>query len=199
MNKKLIIVIVAAALLGLGFWFFSLEKDQQGDSFSADTSEGPEIDYASDVVGTRVGTTTTGVVFPGAHTTASTSYKIRAGGASEAVFTMLATAASNTPASGYENGVYLSLLGSNDWDCATASTTGGSLNPVIDTDINWYDIGAHVRNFAGTQSFTGTSTLMWNPQAGQGIGFSLEGLNYQCLNLQVSASSTALLIQTRFK
>lgn len=157
-----------------------------------------------DIVGTRVGTTTTGVQFlPSILSTAtSTHYASSTGSITSAQITLKAVAASST-AVGPK--VYLSIFGSNDFNCRT-STTSASANQfegqltVVMNDINWYDIGPHfsgLENSSGTLS-TGTSTIDWTPLAGQSLDIELTNLDYQCLKFEVRASSTQLFIQGKF-
>jgi len=187
--KKIYIGGIIVALAVIGFLVF---KDTNGQ-LGADPSAGAEIDYASDVVGTRVGTTTAGVYFA---SRATSTYRIRTGAAEQLNLTMSAIKASTTPGSW----VNLSLLGSNDWDCATASTTGGQMNPILTTDINWYDIGHHVAELAGSQTIpTATSTLTWTSGAGQSREITLKDLNYECVAVQISSSSTEVFMQARLK
>lgn len=195
MNKKLLITIAVIGIIVVASYTLLRDTPQ---NLSATETQGAEIDYASDVIGTRVGTTTTGQLFHGDHSVASTTAIVRAGGAEKALFTLKATAASSTPT----GSVNLSFLGSNDWDCATSTSAEGTdgANDVSIHDINWYDIGDHIAELAGSQSITGTSTLVWSAvNAGQATDITLVNLNYQCIKVEVSASSTSLLIQSRLR
>lgn len=185
--KKVLIIGIALAVLIAGVLYFTRD-----DGLGAESSAGPEIDYASDVIGTRVGTTTAGVYF--LNTAASSTYRVGVGGADEATFTVLPTIASSTGAI-----AHFTFWGSNDFDCTTSSTTGGSLNPILTTDINWYDIGDHVDNLAGTQSLSATSTVAMTIYQGLGKDIVLSNLNYQCIKISAHASSTYLLMQARLK
>ena len=180
---------MVVAIVG-GVWYFS---HKEAIKTGAESSAGAEIDYASDIIGTRVGTSTVGAHFEA--TSATTTYRIRTGGASTAIFTLLATNASSTG----NAGATFNFLGSNDWDCATASTTTGILNPILTTDINWYDIGYNVVELAGSQALGATSTIHWTPTTGLGKTLTLTSLNYECIRIDVSASSTEMLMQARLK
>ena len=149
------------------------------------------------VVGTRTGTTTTGVPF--ASNNATTSAVFRVGqdknNLSITVFPDVASTTAQGP------NIYFGLLGSNDPLCNTASTTGGLLNPVLMGDINWYDVGDHLLNLAGSLTAeTGTSTyfgMIPNQQAGQ--EFNFQNMNSQCYKIEVSGSGTVALIQALAK
>lgn len=195
MKKIFVLVgIVAIGVLIVAF-FINGKSDATGNLGEAN------IKYPSDVVGTKVGTTTAGVYFAGPHSVASTSYIIRSGSADKAIFTARAVNASTTLGASVQFSVY----GSNDWSCTTATTTRNvndtTNEQVLMTEVFWYDIGSHISELAGSQtSSTGTSTLLWTPtDGGYGTDFTLTNLNYQCIKLEVSASSTELLIQVRNK
>ena len=183
MNKKYVFAIIG--LLVGGLVWFSWPKAQK--------TEGAILAGPVDLIGSRVGTTTTGVYFS-SFNVASTSAITRINGADEVMFTLLATKASTTPG----GSVRLSFLGSNDYDCDTATTTT-IYNKVIMSDINWYDIGG----LAGSQTVpTGTSTLVWVPSAaGQAETITLENekLNFTCIKAVVSASSTELYMTSKTK
>lgn len=187
--KKILLAIAIVGIIVAGIIYFT-----QRQALGTDPSAGAEIDYASDVIGTRVGTTTTGVTFW--ENSATSTYRVRTSGASTAIFTVFATAASTTAEGPLAT---FNFFGSNDWDCATASTTGGSLNPILTTDINWYDIGYNVAELAGSQTLSGTSTIAWTPTGLQGKTITLPNLNYECIRVQTAASGTVMLMQVRLK
>jgi len=153
----------------------------------------------TDIVGTKIGTTTTGVNFAvnaGVEGYSATSTYVATTTAltDVLIFTVKALAASSTA------GVHFSILGSNDYKCDTATTT--TIYDVITMkQINWFDIGSHVAGLAGSQTIsTGTSTIVWeNPAVAQGKDIVLTNVNYNCVALQVSGSSTVLWIQRHSK
>ncbi len=185
MSKKLCLIIGGIFLIG-GLVWFSWPKAQ---------TQGAILAGPVDLIGSRVGTTTTGVYFS-SFAVASTSAITRINGADEVMFTLLATKASTTPG----GSVRLSFSGSNDYDCDTATTTT-IYNKVIMSNINWYDIGSRVVGLAGSQTVpTGTSTLVWVPSAaGQAETITLEKLNFTCVKAVVSASSTELYMTSKTK
>lgn len=186
--KKVYIIGLAVIVVAVGAFFIRGDKEVE---VSADPSAGAEIDYASDVIGSRVGTTTASTYF--FNSAASSTYKVGVSGASQATFTVLPTIASTTGAL-----ATFAFYGSNDWDCITASTTGGTQNPILTSDINWYDIGNHVAELAGTQAITGTSTVsILSIAQGLGTDIVLSNLNYQCIKVEAHGSSTYMLMQVR--
>ena len=192
MNKLLLAIVVVAVIVGGVLWY-SYEPTTE-PNIGTEASAGPEIKSASDVIGTRVGTTTTGVTFE--NFSATSTYMVRTSGAGTAIFTVYATEASSTaqgPAAAFN------FFGSNDWDCATASTTGGALNPILTTDINWYDIGYNVAELAGSQTLGASSTIAWTPVGEQGKTITLTNLNYECIRVQAAASGTVMFMQARLK
>lgn len=186
MNKKYVFAIIGIFLIG-GLIWFSWPKAQK--------TEGAILAGPTNLIGSRVGTTTTGAYFK-SFDTASTSAITRINGADEVMFTLLAVSASSTPG----GSVHLSFLGSNDYDCDTATTTT-IYNKVIMSDINWYDIGSRVVGLAGSQTVsTGTSTLVWVPnESKQAETITLEKLNFTCVKAVVSASSTILYMTSKTK
>ena len=98
------------------------------------------------------------------------------------------------------NNLQFSFLGSNDDFCWTASTTS-SIGRAVVSEIIWFDIGDHLTNKVHSTSLSAaTSTLIWaNPIAGTGREIILENLNYECLSLQISGSSTSALVQLNTK
>lgn len=182
-------LIVLLALIG-GLYF----KDV-GQVLGLSSTE--FINYASDVMGTKSGTSTTPVTFYGNNTVASTTYVSKIGNhISQAIYTFQAVEASSTLGAN----AYFSFLGSNDDYCDTASTTT-SLGAVTTEEINWFDIGDHLLNKVHSTSLpTGTSTLPWlNPTVGAGKVAILDNINYECLKLSVNASSTSLWAQIKTK
>lgn len=155
--------------------------------------------YATDVVGTKTGTTTVGVNFAVnakvAGQSASTTYPIKVEGASQALFTFNFKEASSTA------NLQVSVLTSNDDFCTTATTTSGSGYDVVTTgQINWFDAAPFFDEHAAQSFAIGTSTIaLVNPVAGTGKTLLLTNLASQCLALQVSGSSTVAHIQIKTK
>ena len=148
-----------------------------------------------DLVGSRIGTTTTPVY--NNVSTGTTTYPIVIGREYDTVdFNIKVTDASSTLLR-----MDLSVLGSNDASCSTASTTTTMADTVVTSDINWFDLGTHNLNLAGSNTISsGTTTIAWTPLGkGDGKQLSLTGLNTTCVALQVHASGTALYIQANKK
>lgn len=144
------------------------------------------------LIGTKLGTTTTPVIF---YTrTASTTYPFRIGADKDKVMLYLETFATTT--TGNLNDVSYSILASNDNDCNTATTTT-VYNVVTTNQINWFDASAHILNTTAitNQSFA-TSSYTWAGKGQkQGKEIILTELNAKCLALEVSASSTPLYVE----
>ena len=171
-------------ILGLIVWQLWPEaKPVQGDVISGNT----------DVVGTRVGTSTQGVYSVGAY--ATTSYITKISNLVDlATYTIKIQEASTTP------GLFVSFWGSNDFDCNTATTSTILKSQVLMKDINWYDIGLHITELAGSQTIpAGTTTLNLIGSSAIGKDITLVNLNYGCLKIDLSASSTRTLIQLKTK
>lgn len=155
--------------------------------------------YASDVVGTKVGTTTTGVQFT--DNAATTTYVSKIGGLiNTAVYTFGIKAASSTAAG--ESNLKMSILASNDDHCDTATST--TIEDLVATgEVNWYDAAPFLLNGASEQSLTnGTSTISWITSGlgpGNGREVLLTDLNAECLALQLNGSSTRVWAQIRTK
>lgn len=145
----------------------------------------------TDIVGTNVGTTTTGVSFYAR--VASTTYPVKLGADKKNVTLFLKSLATSTS----EGSVSFSILGSNDRECYTASTSAGTLNSVLTSDINWYDIGDKVVNATGLTSLnSATTTFTWMTNGtAKGKTLTLDNVNAKCLALEVAASSTVLHVE----
>lgn len=153
-------------------------------------------DNATDVFGSKTVTTTAGQVFsvsaliPGQSAT-STAVKKIGNQASSAIYTIMPTVVSSTANLRWE------IQGSQDFYCETTATSGGNL-PLV-SEINWFSVGDHSRGNSQTTSFgntTSTEFYTWNnPMAGTGQTVILENLNYECLRLNMSGSSTEAWIQ----
>jgi len=140
---------------------------------------------AVNVIGTRVGTTTTeGGFYKSAANNGTTSVPINLTGrsADTAIFTIRLVNASATPSSIFT----YNILASNDFNCETATTTTTASNQVVKKDINWYSLSTsgQISNTLGTA----TGTVV-----------SLTNLAYQCLNFEANGSSTAALVQLMTK
>jgi hypothetical protein len=152
--------------------------------------------FTVNLIGSQVGTTTTAVAFYGTTgVTATSTYPIRIRpGTDKLTLKLLATEASSTGAT-----INLSLLSSDDFDCNTA-TTSTIYDVATMNQIKWYDAASHIRELAGSTSInTGTTTISFTPLAGTGKEINLVDLNSECLALQISGSSTAVMVQFKTK
>jgi hypothetical protein len=150
--------------------------------------------FAGDIFGTKVGTTTTGEEWYGSHV-ATSSKIVRTGGMfNTAIITNMATEASST------GNIIMSILGSNDDECDTASTTTTG-DFVVTGDINWFDLGIHTRELAGSQTGTAaTSTFNLSfTEPKQTNQIILQDLNYECLKFIASGKTVSLWTQLRMK
>jgi len=154
----------------------------------------------SDVVGTQTVTSTIGVGFSltSGGQSATTTYISKIGGhINNAIYTIRATAASSTSNARFE------VQGSNDAYCDTTATSDGDL-PLV-SEINWFSAGDHLKGKVHTTSFSNVSStafFIWNNPASDnknGQELILTDLNYECLKLAVSGSSTVLYAGIRTK
>lgn len=178
----IVVVIILAACLLLGASLLGINNDN--------LSVGGNTATAVDLIGTRVGTSTTGVAFTSTSTV--TSYRKFIGGSvDEAVLNIIPTAASNAT-------VYISVLASNDSQCDVSTTTSSGVNA---QDINWYDALYTLKGLAGSTTFTAaTSTITWSPTlAKAGKQIVLTNLNTNCLRFDIAATSTTLYAQLKTK
>ncbi len=159
---------------------------------------------AVDLIGTKVGTTTTGVTwYRWSNGTTTYPFNINSD-VDEVSLTFKALVATSTPA------VSLTFLASNDESCATSSTytAYGTSTP----DIHWFDIGSHLKGTTFTQAnpisvTQATTTFSWVPTLSLGTfnsyssgkEFTLTELNYRCIAVQVNATSTTLWAQYKTK
>lgn len=185
-NKKNIvgILFILIGVLYLG----SAIITQNAYGLSANTSGEP-----IDVIGSKSGTTTTGVVFPGKFTATTTAVVGIGQNTDTATFTFKTVNASSTPS----GEVSFTILASNDYYCDTATTTTIYSYIPEDNMINWYDVGTYAINGSQTVAIpVATTTFSWFPTgAWQNKSITLTNLNSKCLALQVNASSTELFVQ----
>lgn len=191
-------VIAVIALVGVAIGYNLKSDNNLGYVTTGSTDDSIFAINAGDLVGTKTGTSTVGVGFSitstGGQSATSTYIKELGSAYDSAIITLKALKASTTA------NLHLSILGSNDDYCTTATTTT-SFNSVTTNQINWFDLGDHLRNKVHSTSIAiGTSTMVWdNPATSTGRQLILDGLNTECLALQVSGSSTELWAQLRLK
>ncbi len=150
----------------------------------------------TDLIGTRVASTTTGVDFRVTATggySATTTYPFALSGASEATLVFDITAASSTA------GVRLAILGSNDPGCGTATTTT-IYNLLTAAQVRWFDASPFLDNASVISSFTNaTGTIAWENPVKLQRALHFSELNMECLSVEISASSTVLYSQYKLK
>ncbi len=146
---------------------------------------------AFDLVGTRVGTTTTGRYWGTPSTGTSTFPVLLNPLADQGVFTIKPTNASSSAAL-----LTFGLWSSNDPYCDTATTSSQTLNQPLVGEINWFDAGDLVLGATQDNPFTATSTITF-PISNTNINRQIivENLNSRCLALDVNGSSVAAWIQ----
>ena len=147
------------------------------------------------IIGTRVGTSTTGVNFYAADTI-NTYTTFVGDSVDSAIYTIKTTDASSTA------NVKFQLFASNDDQCDTASTSSNTVATV--SQINWYDAAPFIVNLTASTTLIGiqsaTTTIDWSPTAAnQGKNLILNNINTRCLSLRVIASSTSLFAQLKTK
>jgi hypothetical protein len=186
MNKKIKICLVIVGVLLVGVYFGCVLNLQR-------TEAGAINKVATDLVGTRIGSTTDPVSFP-TKNAASTTYPFYVGGKKIGVISLGVVAASTSA------NVQVSILGSNDYGCNTA-TTSTILNVLTRGEVQWFDAASHLKNSAVTSSFAnGITTLVWtNPSVNTIRELILDDLALECLALNISASSTSLWSQYRLQ
>lgn len=188
-----ILLFAAIALLG-GNYLGSRQQNSEGifgGQFTINTSTESYLNGSADVVGTHVGTSTTGVAVAANSATTSVVSKI-AQGISKAIYTIKVTAVASTT----NNNLNVSVQGSTDYLCETNSPAASSTTDVTIDKINWFDAMNHLTNKVHNTAFvaTGTSAILSasNVVAGQGNEIVLENLNYRCLRFNYSGVSTTI-------
>ncbi len=192
------LLIIGGLILAVGFGVYTLRpvKETLEKTLGLATAEFQK--YTTDVIGTKIGTTTTGVAFSVGATggqSATTSYVTLIGNRDEVTYTGQILEASSTA------NMQIDFLGSSDDYCNTTNTDVDVDTPLV-VDINWFDIGGHLLNLDSTGTFdNGTSTLAWDTSGLKGVGkaMTLTNLDYRCLRIDVSGSSTLFRAELRTK
>ena len=180
--------IIALVVLGL----LSLRGGKLGGTAYPAVVSGEVLNYASNIVGTHVGTSTVGVW---TKALATTTYVTKIGGRDTATYQAIVT----LPVTSTGATVNFLVQGSNDFQCDTTNTSTASFpNSVIESDINWFSVGDNLRGKTQTTAFnnaSSTNLISWSsPDAEVGQTIQLEDLNYQCLKLSVGTASTTLFV-----
>ena len=192
MNKNLTLteIIIAAAvgaLLVVSGWLMSFITPDNAYGVSANTAGEPTA-----LIGSRTGTTTTGVSF---YTrTSSTTYPVLLGADKKDV-TLYIESLATTSTSGNPSGhATFSILASNDTGCDSATTSPDFGNPILKSDITWFDAASNVKGATGLTALATATTTFGFPTNGsvKGRTLTLEGLTAKCLSLEVAASSSVI-------
>jgi len=201
--KKTIIVSVIALLLVVGsVSALTLTVDELKNLLSGGQDRQIEESFGSlgvapvDIVGTRIGSSTTGIAWYGAPT-ASTTYPSYIGRDIDlAVYDINFMTASSSGSN-----AYFSILTSQDDYCGTASTSGGDLNNYVVADVQWFDGGDYLKDKVHSTSLANTTSTMPILEISSGTHrqIILENINSQCLALEVNASATIMQIQLTTK
>lgn len=196
-NKFLtsIVVTLGVAVVLLGGYFLFGSRDQAFGLASTEFTK-----YASDIVGSRSGTSTTYVAFrTGASggQSATSSYVAKISGEKDvAVYTFKVGNASSSA------NLVWDIQGTNDDYCETSTSTT-VFDQVTTGEINWYSAGDHIANKAHATTFdnaSSTQSFRWNnPNTVAGQEVILTNLDYQCLRLNISGSSTEAYVGLRTK
>jgi len=153
---------------------------------------------AVDLVGSRSGTTTTGVAF--ANNSATNTYRSIVGEEADSLTYTIKATVVGAAALGTANAQF-SFIASNDPACGTTTSTTLEQWATTTGQINWFDVSPNLLGVTNTLSLpAGTGTIIWNPSsAGHGRQITLTELSAKCVALQISGSSTSLWVQTRTK
>lgn len=192
MNKLLVsIAIVAVVAVIVGGVLWHNYEPAEADIEVSGIPTGDQVD----LIGTRVGTTTTGVAFPNFSVVSTTTYPIAIESyVDTATFYFQATAASTTAqGAGYMN---FRFIASNDYACDTATTSAYVSNYPEIEDIDWYDIGMNLANTDGSTTLTSTTTpFAWTiNHADINTTLTFTNLNARCLAVQAQGTSSAIYV-----
>lgn len=173
MKNYLLIGIVIAVVLGALYFVPSKQPAQPANL-------GGTADAWVEIIGTRSGTTTTYSTINLKTAISTTTVANYIGqDVDTATYSFKSSIASSTGIVTYD------IRGSNDGACETATTTTIFGDTVLTSDINWYQIQS------GDEFFTMNNAT--------GTAVTLTNLNWVCLQIQVSASTTNINVQMRPK
>lgn len=187
--RDLILIVIFGAIVFTGNWLLV-------GFVKPDESFGGLSSTAINVAGSRTGTSTTMVYSTGKFSSTTTYPTLIGSDVDEATYTIGVEASTSAA-------LQLSFLASQDEQCTTASTTADSVAET--SEIYWFDIGTHISStnipYANPLTISnGTTTLVWSGiKTKNNREITLTGLNYRCLAIQTSASSTAVWIQLKLK
>ena len=197
MNKTVIavVVFVSAGLIGYASWAGFI-KPSNGEEFLGGANASMDSTFVTgtpnygtqDVVGTHVGTTTIGASFANPNTT-NTYVSVIGNNIKQAVYQIKIVAVTSS-----DNNISFTVQGSNDYLCGTQAGNGNATTNTVQANINWYDAMSHLKGRVHPTTLgNGSSTIVydWNDAtAGSAQEIVLTDLNYECLRLLLSTSST---------
>lgn len=193
MSKK---ILIGGVILGVALIVLNGVLEAQPALGMASSSF---FKYTGDVIGSKTGTSTVYVEF-GTNSTggrsATSSYVTKIDNRSTVAYFFQVGAASSSA------DVLFSILASNDDYCDTATSSADYGDPVIKSNINWFDAAPFLDGHAAQSLTNGSSTPgVWNTSNGAGTGRTvlLTNVVAQCLKLDINASSTKLRAEIRTK
>ena len=195
-TSKIVIGVSVALLLALSAYALWPKTGNLGGAnaplnSAINTSTDSYLNYGTqDVVGTHIGTSTVGGVFPNPNVTTS-FISVIGNSIRQATYQIKIVATTGT-----DNNMSFTVQGSNDYLCGTQAGNASSTTDVTMKDINWYDAMNHLTGRVQPVTMgNGSSTVIFDWEdttAGSAKEVTLTNLNYQCLRLLVSASSTLI-------
>lgn len=195
-NKPSIIIpaIIVIAFMASGYFLGSAIKGQIFEEEK--TTFGGWSGPVRDLFGTRVGTSTTPLIWGNNNdlsTVATTSKRVALlQGTDTALFTIYIPAASTT------NAFYWHILGSNDADCDTIATSTTDDNYVatkpLVSDIHWFNVDQ-------TDDYNNSSlvNVVGNAANATGTSFSITDVNWGCFKIDARGASTTVWMQLKEK
>ena len=206
MKKTGIVVGIVSAFFLVGLLTYAVvqkpqaskaDEDLGGANAPVNSSFNTTTDaYASngmqDVIGTRLGSTTTVGVAIGINPNVTTSYVSKIGrGINTALYQILVTSVTGT-----DNNLSFTVQGSNDYLCETQAGSASSTTDVVQSNIKWYDAMVYLRNRVFPTSLPNASSTAiydFNDLAGNtALSLVFTDLNFTCLRFRVSGSSTLI-------
>ena len=196
----LIVLIAGLIILAIVFLGYFIVRGQPN---SKEQILGGQSGPQRDIIGTRVGTSTTpGNYFSagGVQSPTTTARKLLLQNTDSALFTLKFIAASTTAQGGSK--FVWHILGSNDNDCdviATSTTDDNydAAKPLVD-DINWFDIGQAVDPTGWDNTMITDSSAIPTTYA-TGTSFIIKDVNWNCFRVDSTGSSTRVWMQIKEK
>jgi len=188
MNKLLISIICVGVIVAGVLWY--AHEPANGEVELGDYTA--PVGMPVDMIGTQNASTTVGEYFDALTSASSTAIKKIGTYIDTVTFTIHAVSATSTA------DAYFAILGSNDQNCDTATTSTSYPNQSLKNEIRWFDIGQNLLNLTGTLTFasTGTTTLEWiDIVAGDGRQIVLTDVNTECIKFEMNAADLIAQVQ----